>query len=113
MPSNHADQCKILLVEDSLELLRMLKRMLASEGYSVQTATTRDEALEYIRAERYHIAVIDVRLRQDDPYNYEGFQLMQDIRSIDPSTGIVLLTETADLEIVRAALYGVSGEMDP
>ena len=72
MPSKHADRCKILLVEDSPELLRMLKRMLASEGYSVQTATTRDKALEYFMAERFHVAIIDVRLNQHDPYNYEG-----------------------------------------
>jgi hypothetical protein len=57
--------------------------------------------------------VIDVRLNQHDPYNYEGFQLMQDLRGIDPSTGVILLTETADLDIVREALYSVSGEMDP
>ncbi len=113
MPPKHADQGRILLVEDSPELLRMLKRMLASEGYSVQTATTRDEALEKIMAERFHVAVIDVRLNHRDPYNYEGFQFMQDLRGIDPSTGVVLLTETADLDIVREALYSVSGEMDP
>ena len=113
MPSKHADQCKVLLVEDFPELLRMLKRMLASEGYSVQTATTRDEALARIQAERFHVAVIDVRLNQHDPYNYDGFQFMQDLRGIDPSTGVVLLTETADLDIVREALYSVSGEMDP
>ena len=113
MPSNNADRCKILLVEDSPELLRMLKRMLASEGYSVQTATTRDEALAKISAERFHVAVIDVRLNHRDPYNYDGFQFMNDLRSIDPSTGVILLTETADLDIVREALYAVSGEMDP
>ena len=113
MPSHDAGQCKILLVEDSPELLRMLKRMLASEGYLVQTATTRDDALSRIMAERFHVAVIDARLDQHNPYNYDGFQLMQDLRGIDPSTGVVLLTETADLEIVREALYAVSGEMDP
>ncbi len=113
MSFKHAHRCKILLVDDSAELLRMLTRLLTFEGYPVRTASSREEALEILRAERFHVAVIDVRLDNRDPYNYEGLQLMYDLRSLDPSTGVILLTNRADLNIAREALYAVAGELDP
>lgn len=113
MASKHAAPCKILLVEHSPELLRMLETMLLLEGYLVQTARSRQEARSYVEAERFHVAVIDARLDIHDPDNYDGFQLMRDVRYLDPSIGIILLTVTDDLDIVREALYAVSGEMNP
>jgi CheY-like chemotaxis protein len=113
MPFKHAARCKLLLVEDSPDLLRMLETMLKSEGYLVQTATNRQDALEHIAAESFHIAVIDARLSDSDPDDYDGFQLMRELRWADPSTGIILLTTASDLDIVREALYSVSGEMNP
>jgi CheY-like chemotaxis protein len=91
----------------------MLEQMLLREGYFVQTASSREQALEQVAADRFHVAVIDARLDNRDPYNHDGFQLMRDVRYIDPSTGIILLTLRDDLDIVREALYAVSGEMNP
>ena len=113
MAFKHAAQCKILLVEHSPELLRMLETMLLREGYLVQPASSRQEALTYAETERFHVAVIAARLDIHDPDNYDGFQLMRDLRYLDPSTGIILLTVADDLDIVREALYAVSGEMNP
>lgn len=91
----------------------MLERMLLLEGYLVQSASSRAEAMSFAEAERFHVAVIDARLDIHDPDNYDGFQLMRDLRYLDPSTGIILLTVTDDLDIAREALYSVSGEMNP
>src|SRR5579871_5126119 len=113
MPFKYADHCKVLLVDDSAELRRMLGGLLTSEGYQVTPACSRTEALDLLRSQRFHVAVIDVRLGDKDPYNYEGLQLMYDLRELDPSIGIVLLTVAADLDIAREAVFGVFGELDP
>lgn len=109
----YAAKCKILLVEDSLSLIRMLEQLLTTEGYNVQRAHSHEEAIERLAEERFHVAVIDARLDDNDPYNHDGLSLMRELRVIDPSTGILMLTIAADLEIVREAIYSVAGEIHP
>lgn len=113
MSNKFAAQCSVLLVDDSPDLLPMLEHLLTAEGYRVQTAASRDQALELLQEERFHVAVIDARLDDRDPYNYDGFRLVRDVRSLDPSTAVILLTIAADLDIAREALYSVSGEFHP
>lgn len=113
MSNKFAAQCNVLLVDDSAELLPMLEQMLTAEGYRVQTAASREQALERLQDERFHVAVIDARLDDRDPYNYDGFRLVRDVRAVDPSTAVILLTIAADLDIAREALYSVSGEFHP
>ena len=109
----YAAQYKILLVEDSLNLLKMLRQLLAADGFTIQQAGSREEALELLQKERYHIAIIDARLDDNDPYNHDGLQLLRDLRALDPSTAVILLTIASDLDIVRDAIYSAAGELDP
>ncbi len=113
MAFKYADHCKVLLVDDSAVLSQMLGGLLTSQGYRVTIAHSREEARNLLRDERFHVAVIDVRLGDSNPYNYEGLQLMYDLRELDPSTGIVLLTLPADLDIAHEAVFAVFGELDP
>ncbi len=113
MSNKYAARCNILLVDNSPRLLPLLEQLLVAEGYRVTTAANRSEALKRLEAERFHIAVVDARLDDSDPYNDDGFRLVRDLRQLDPSTGVILLTANADLGIAREALYGVSGELLP
>ena len=109
----HASKCKVLLVDDSRELLRVLEQLLKAEGFYVKSANNLAEALERIEAECFHVAVVDVRLDERDPSNRDGLQLMRELRSLDPSTGIIILTIHADLDVVREALQPGSGRLQP
>jgi len=97
-------RCRVLLVDDSLEFLGVLQRMLTAEGYPVVTAASRAEALAHFERETFHVAVVDVRLVEDDPLNREGLLLMRELRAIDPCVGVIILTVHADVQIVREAL---------
>ncbi|MEP7293724.1 MAG: response regulator, partial [Chloroflexota bacterium] len=92
---------------------RMLEQLLAADGFTIQRATSRAEALEKIQAERFHIAIIDARLDDNDPYNHDGLSLLRELRVLDPSTAVILLTIAADLDIVREAIYSAAGEIHP
>ncbi len=113
MSFRNAEHYKILLVEDSLNLLRMLRQLLAADGFTIVEATSLEQANEKLKSERFHIAIIDARLDDNDPYNHDGLQLMRDLRALDPSTAVILLTIPADLDIVREAIYSVAGEIHP
>ncbi len=52
----------ILIVDDDRAILRVLRRVLEKNGYSVDTAETAAEALDKLRSSHYDLALIDVIL---------------------------------------------------
>lgn len=64
-----ADQLakRILVVDDNLTLLEALQFELenAGEGYQVETASSEQDALERLRCRVFHVAVVDVRMRDN------------------------------------------------
>ena len=52
----------ILVVDDDKDILESLKRILQSEGYSVDTAETWKEAIEKSKARFHHLALLNIKL---------------------------------------------------
>ena len=53
---------RILLVDDELNVLKSLKRVLVRSGYDVMTASTGFEALEILAANQVEIIITDFRM---------------------------------------------------
>lgn len=103
---------RILLVDDSPDLLNKLRRLLEVEGCTIVTATSREEALAHLQHMLFHIAVIDVRLVENDSHNRDGLQLVRDIRQIDPSIGVILMSVHADMQDVLNMVQPLPGKTD-
>lgn len=104
MKYQYASKCYVLLVDDDRKLLQKLELLLVSEGFHVFTAASRAEALALVQQHCFHVAVIDVRLDENNPQNRDGLQLMHEIRAFDPSTGIIVLTRHLDIDVVSQAI---------
>lgn len=100
--------CRVLLVDDMPATLQALARLLRVEGCAVVTAASRREALQHFRSHRFHVAVIDVQLDPDNPKNRDGLRLMRDIKQIDPTTAVIILTRYADTKLVTEVLKPVT-----
>ena len=94
----------ILVVDDLPDVRVTLVGLLTDEGYDVRSASSRVEALQKVDAERFDVAVLDVRLDETDEDNQDGLLLMHEIREKDPSVAIIILTGYADVKMVRKAL---------
>lgn len=71
-------ECRILLVDDNIELQKMVCDMLSKEGFSnVDAASNCTDTLLYFSKRKPDIVILDVGLPDGD-----GFSLMQKIRSI-------------------------------
>ena len=70
---------EILLVEDSELFQRPVQRWLQEAGYKVTLATSLEEALDRLARWRFHLAIIDIRLHEDDTSNEEGLLLLEQI----------------------------------
>jgi DNA-binding response OmpR family regulator len=78
---------RILLVDDDEDILWANKRILSSEGFTVDISTDPEEALEKIKSEQYHIFIIDYMMPK-----IKGDELAYMILGLNKSVGIIFLT---------------------
>ena len=95
---------RVLVVDDLPDVCATLSGLLSDEGYELRSASSRVEALQMLDAERFHVAVLDVRLDEADEDNQDGILLMHEIREKDPNVAIIILTGYANVKMVREAL---------
>ena len=78
---------RILIAEDEKDLNRVIARKLREDGYLVDTAFDGGEALDYLRAAEYDMAVLDVMMPEMD-----GFALLAAMRAEGIRTPVIFLT---------------------
>jgi CheY-like chemotaxis protein len=75
-------QFRILLVEDDENAYDPIIRWLKEESYVVRLATSYAEAKTALETDHFHLAIIDIRLIDDDQENMEGLKLLDDIEQL-------------------------------
>lgn len=70
------NQGRVLIVEDLPNWQELLKRTLATEDLQVDVATSFSEAISKLEQNFYHLAVLDVRLVDQDASNNEGMTIL-------------------------------------
>lgn len=78
---------RLLLVEDEEKLSGSLKKLLESESYAVDTASTGSTGLDLAFGEEYDLIILDVGLPEMD-----GFTIAQKLREEKVKTPILMLT---------------------
>jgi two-component system response regulator RegA len=82
-----AETRSVLLVDDDDVLRERLARAFRDRGWDTQTARDYESAIAAARHESPEYAVIDLRMP-----GRGGLELVRDLKAIDPSTNIVVLT---------------------
>jgi DNA-binding response OmpR family regulator len=100
---------RILIVDDSPEILYTLANILKMEGFEVFTAHSAPLAETLYRQELVHLAVIDVRL--ESKYDVDDTSGLDLARRIDPVVPCIIMTNDPSIEDVRQAL-GEIGAVD-
>jgi two-component system, OmpR family, alkaline phosphatase synthesis response regulator PhoP len=121
---------RLLVVDDEIDILDLLRDVLTSEGYVVDTAPSAEAALDLIHASIYDAAILDFNLPDMD-----GVMLHRQIRQKDPElarrsvfvSGLVqsdrnlgyyaaqgagFLSKPFDIEDVLAAVRNLLGPAD-
>jgi CheY-like chemotaxis protein len=81
---------RIMLVDDDADSVEIARVMLASEGAMVTSASSADEALEILRADRADAVLCDISMPIHD-----GFWLLRAMRSEGRQTPMAALTAHA------------------
>ena len=92
--------CRILLVDDHLDTLSVLARLLKSAGHEACVAATAEAALQRLAAQSFDILLIDLGLPDQD-----GRELLKSVRLVSDAPAIVLtgFGNECDVDSCKAA----------
>jgi two-component system NtrC family response regulator len=97
----------LLIVDDDPGLLRQLRW--AFSDHKVYPASTRQEAIDFVRKEPVPVAIVDLGLPPDPDGATEGLAILADILAIAPATKIIIATgnETREhaVQAIAAGAY--------
>lgn len=84
---------QILLVDDEVDVLRALGRMLRRRGFDVRMTTSPCEALELLRAAPADVVIADFKMPE-----MTGLELLDEVHRVHPRVRRLLLTGYANME---------------
>lgn len=82
----------LLIIEDDAAFCQMLQKFLTKRGYNVETSFTAPDAKEKFEATNFDLILTDLRLP-----DYDGIQLLGDIKSVNPKTQVIVMTGYAEV----------------
>jgi CheY-like chemotaxis protein len=77
----------ILVVDDSIEIQRLLKELLELEGHSVETASGCDEALELFNSEPVELVITDLCMPDKS-----GLDIIKSLKSKEATPKIIAIS---------------------
>ncbi len=89
----------ILAVDDEEMLRSLLVKILAKEGYQVDTAIDGEDALEKLEQKSYQLLITDIKMPR-----LNGFELLKIVREKYPQIGVIIMTAYGDSYSVKDAL---------
>ncbi|HOY67003.1 MAG TPA: sigma-54 dependent transcriptional regulator [Candidatus Ozemobacteraceae bacterium] len=89
----------LLLIDDEKLILWGLKRDLERSGYRVRAFESAEEALPVAEKQRFHAAVVDVRLP-----GMQGTAFLERLKQLDPDVQVIMVTAFADVETAVMAI---------
>ena len=95
---------KVLVADDQRDVLESLRFLLRSEGCAVETVTSPRLVLDQLQHDEFDVVLMDLNYARDTTSGREGLDLIRDIRRIDPSLPIVVMTAWASVEVAVEAM---------
>ena len=82
---------KIVIVDDDIDIINVVKSILSANGYQVLSATDKKEGLKLIRKEKPDLAILDVMMTTP----FEGFELAEVMANDDELKSIPVIIQTS------------------
>jgi DNA-binding NtrC family response regulator len=90
---------KILALDDVLDAVNLIKRILERKGHEVFAFTEEEDALDHARHEEMDLAILDIKLKK-----MSGVEVLAELKKITPSLHAIMLTGYPTMETARASL---------
>lgn len=99
MLENNAENLHILVVDDEEDIRDASERILTRMGFQVSKASRGDQAIKLFKENNFSIILLDLKMPGMD-----GMEVLKEIRQIDDSVHIIVITGYATLETAIEAM---------
>lgn len=89
----------ILVLDDEVDAVMLLQRILKERGHQVFGFTDEEEAIAHAKANKVDLAIIDIRLKK-----ILGIEVLEELKKIDPHIQSMVLTGYPTLQTAQKAL---------
>lgn len=90
---------KVLIVDDERDIVFLMRHLLNEKGYEVSEAPNGLAALRLFQTQFFDLIITDVRMPCMD-----GMAFLREVKKLDPSTPVIVLTAYASLEAAVEAM---------
>src|SRR4030067_3229349 len=90
---------KIFVVDDDLEMCRMLSDVLVGEGLSVRTTNESLEASKILKKEEFDVIITDLEMK-----GLKGLDLLEEAKRVAPTTPVIIITAFGTIESATQAM---------
>jgi len=90
---------KILIVDDEKNQAEMLKDVLELEGHQAKPVLDGYSAIEAVKSDGYDLILMDIRMP-----GINGIETFLEIKKIDPSVKVIMMTAFAVEDLIKEAL---------
>jgi len=97
------NKLKILIADDEMDIVELLKTFLSSQGYNCECASDGKETLAKIKENKYDIVLLDVMM----PY-IDGYHIAYEVNEM-PDPPIIIIITSRDIQFEKniAKMNGV------
>ena len=96
---------QILVLDDVLDAVILVKKILTKQGHTVHTFTEEEEAINYAGNNPVDLAILDIKLKK-----MSGIQVLEQLRKLSPKMKIIMLTGYPTIETARESIELGAGE---
>src|SRR2546421_698563 len=89
----------VLIIDDEEEIRESIEMLLTSEGLTVETASSGEDGLKKIEDNPYDVVLLDLMLP-----GKSGMEIQKDIKRIDPTLPVLIITAIGALETAVTAI---------
>jgi len=90
---------RVLWVDDEIDLLRSHILLLSDKGYTVETATNGEDAIEMVRQSTFDLVFLDETMA-----GMGGLRTLSEIKDIRPELPVVMITKNEDEGLMEDAI---------
>jgi len=90
---------QVLIIDDEADVCGFFRRLLTKKGYEVTTATNKPAALAALAANRFSVAMVDLKLPDTD-----GLTLLQAIKARQPACEVIIMTGYSTVKTAVTAM---------
>lgn len=96
---------RALIADDQPDVLIALRLLLRNAGYQVEAVSSPAEVIEKIQQEQFDLVLMDLNYARDTTSGQEGLDLISNIRRLDGSLPIVVLTAWGSVELAVEVMH--------